>query len=107
MARKYDASSIIVLENDRDKVRNNPSMYIPDVYKAAHLHLFGEIFSNSLDEVTVKGSVGNRIDVTFDEKTKEFSVRDDGSGVPLEKLLDVLTKLAASGKFHNGENSAY
>ena len=107
MPRKYDASSIIVLENDRDKVRNNPSMYIPDIYKAGYVHLFGEIFSNSIDECAVKGSVGKNIDTTFDESTKEFTVRDNGSGIPLERLLDVLTKLAASGKFHNGENSAY
>ena len=107
MARKYDASSIIVLENDRDKVRNNPSMYVPDTYRLGWGHIAFEVCDNSTDELSVKGSVGSHLDVTFDESTKEFSVRDDGSGVPLEKLLDVLTKLAASGKFHNGENSAY
>lgn len=107
MARKYDADSIVVIESDREKVRRNPSMYVPDIYRNGYLHICGEVYSNSSDELTVAGSVGCHLDVTFDEKTKEFSVADDGSGIPLEKLLDVLTKLAASGKFNNGENSAY
>lgn len=107
MARKYDADSIVVIESDREKVRKNPSMYLPDVYAASYTHMGVEIIDNSIDELTVKGSVGSHLDVTYDEKTKEFSVADDGSGIPLEKLYDVLTKLAASGKFNNGENSAY
>lgn len=107
MARKYDADSIVIIESDREKVRRNPSMYLPDVYKGAYYHLCGEIFSNSVDELSVIGSSGDHLDITIDAKTMEFSVADDGSGVPLEKLLDVLTKLAASGKFNNGINSAY
>lgn len=107
MTRKYDASSIVVLESDRDKLRTSPSMYVPDIYKAGAIHIIFEVADNSIDELSVKGSVGNHLDITFDETTKEFSVADDGSGIPLEKLLDVLTKLAASGKFNNGEGSAY
>lgn len=107
MARKYDADSIIVIESDREKVRKNPSMYVPDIYRNGYIHVCGELVSNSTDELTVNGSDGSHLDVTFDVKTKEVSVADDGSGVPLEKLLDVLTKLAASGKFNNGTNSAY
>ena len=107
MARKYDASSIIVLEDDRARIRQSPSMYVPNIYKEGAIHIIFEVIDNSIDELAVKEAAGNHIDVTFDKKTKEISVADDGSGVPLEKLLDVLTKLAASGKFNNGEDSAY
>jgi len=107
MARKYDADSIIVLENDRERIRQSPSMYVPDIYKNGAIHIIFEVVDNSIDELAVKEAVGSHIEVTFDKKTKEVSVADDGSGVPLEKLFDVLTKLAASGKFNNGEDSAY
>lgn len=107
MARKYDASSIVVIENDRDRVRQSPSMYVPDIYKNGGIHIMFEVIDNSIDELSVKEPAGDKIDVTFDKKTKEFSVADDGSGIPLEKLLDVLTKLAASGKFNNNDDSAY
>ena len=39
MARKYDADSIIVIESDREKVRKNPSMYVPDIYKWIRAYL--------------------------------------------------------------------
>lgn len=107
MARKYDASSIVVIEDDRDRVRQSPSMYIPDIYKAGALHLIFEVIDNSIDELSVKEPAGNQLSITFDTATKEVVVEDDGSGVPLEKLLDVLTKLAASGKFNNTDDTAY
>lgn len=108
MARKYTADQIVVLEDDRDRVRQSVSMYIPDVYLDGYLHVCTELISNSLDEVTAPGSTNNKVDVFFNKDTFEIGVDDDGAGIPLEKLLDVLTKLAASGKFNNGSgNSAY
>lgn len=107
MARKYDADSIVVIENDRDRVRQSPSMYVPDIYKAGAVHIIFEVIDNSIDELSVKEPAGDHLDITFDSVTKEVTVEDDGSGVPLEKLLDVLTKLAASGKFNNTDDTAY
>ena len=107
MATKYTADSIVVITNDRDRVRQSPNMYIPNKSTEGHVHCCFEIFDNSVDEVSIPDTVGNKIDVTFDNKTKEFSVRDNGRGIPQEKLFDVLTVLAASGKFNNGEESAY
>lgn len=107
MANKYDKDSIIVIKNDRDRVRQSPNMYIPNRGKIGYLHTCGEIWDNSFDEVVIPGSVGNNIAVTFDIKTRELTVTDDGRGIPHEKLYDALTVLAASGKFNNGEDNAY
>lgn len=107
MATKYDASSIIVIKNDRDRVRQSPNMYIPNRSSAGFIHCLGELWDNSFDEVTIPDSAGNTITITFDVKTREFTVTDDGRGIPHEKLYDALTVLAASGKFNNSENSAY
>ena len=71
MARKYDADSIVVIESDKEKVRKNPSMYVPDIYRNGFVHICFELVSNSTDELTVNGSDGSHLDVTFDVKTKE------------------------------------
>lgn len=107
MATKYDASSIKVIKNDRERIQQSPNMYIPNRSKLGQLHCYTELWNNSCDEITIPNSVGHVMKISFNEVTKEFIVEDDGRGIPHEKLYDVVTVLAASGKFNNGENSAY
>jgi DNA gyrase/topoisomerase IV subunit B len=51
--------------------------WVPALYTA-----FREILDNSLDEVIGHGH-GNRIDVHYDETTREISVEDNGRGIPI------------------------
>lgn len=107
MAAKYDAKSIISVKNDRDRIRLRPTIYIVDTHAAGALHIIFEVVDNSVDELSVKNSVGKNLTVTFDSKTKEVTVTDDGRGIPHESLLDVCTVLNTSGKFDNDDESAY
>lgn len=107
MATKYDADSIVVIRDDRDRVRRSPSLYIPNSAKEGAIHCIFEIVDNSIDELTVPDAVGTKLVVTYNKKTKEVTVQDDGRGIPHEKLLDALTVLAASGKFENNNETAY
>jgi DNA gyrase/topoisomerase IV subunit B len=50
--------------------------WVPAVYTG-----FREVLDNALDEVIGHG-YGNRIDVTYDEKTHEISIEDNGRGIP-------------------------
>jgi DNA gyrase/topoisomerase IV subunit B len=52
--------------------------WTPAVYCA-----FREILDNSLDEVVVRG-FGDTIDITYNPKTFEFSVADNGRGIPID-----------------------
>lgn len=52
--------------------------WTPAVYCA-----FREILDNALDEVIGHGH-GSRIDVGYDAKTMEFTVADDGRGIPID-----------------------
>ena len=52
--------------------------WVPAVYAA-----WREIMDNALDEVVSHGH-GSRIDITYDEQSCAFSVRDDGRGIPLD-----------------------
>lgn len=51
--------------------------WVPALYTA-----FREILDNAFDEVIGHG-FGNRVDVTYDEQTREISVEDNGRGIPI------------------------
>lgn len=101
---EYTEKDIISITNDRDKVRKSPTLYLPSVHADGALHAIGEIVDNSIDEAVVRGSL---VEVSYDSKTYETTVRDDGAGIPHGSLLNAYTVLATSGKFDNGENTAY
>lgn len=104
MSRKYDASDIDILETDRERVQQQAHIYIPDKRLAGALHIIREVTDNAQDEVM---NSSGEVTVTFDEVTREISVRDTGRGIPLEKLQELCEVLNSSGKFSKGKNSAY
>jgi len=107
MAREYTAKDIQSIKDDRERVRLRPTIYVPSTYKDGAIHIIFEIVDNSIDELSIKDSVGSHLNLTFDTKTREVVIIDDGRGIPHESLLDACTVLNTSGKFDNSETSAY
>ena len=107
MARNYNDDSITVIESDLERVRRRPTIYIPSMGVEGAIHIPFEIIDNSIDEVTAKDAVGSKVITDFDTKTRVFTIIDDGSGIPQGKMLEVCTIINSSGKFNNGEDSAY
>ena len=105
MAKEH---KIEVLKSDKERVQMRPTIYIPtlDARGCGHI-LSGECIDNSLDELRANGSEGGSIIVKFDDATKDFEEYDNGGGIPHKSMLDALTKLNSSGKFHNDENSHF
>lgn len=74
---------------------------------------FREIVDNALDEVVAHGH-GSRIDITYDPVTKEFSVSDDGRGIPIDwdeqhnchKATLALSELMSGRNFDERTNTA-
>jgi topoisomerase-4 subunit B len=87
----------------REHIRLRPGMYIgklgdgtsPDdgIYV-----LVKEVIDNSIDEHTMGYGKSIEIDVT----DKRVSVRDYGRGIPLGKLVEVVSKINTGGKYDSG-----
>lgn len=107
MAREYTSKDIESIREDRLRVQRRPQMFLPGSHKEGCVHIIFEIVDNSIDELSIDESLGHTLTVTFDTKTREVTVADDGRGIPHESLLDAYTVLNTSGKFDNSEDTAY
>lgn len=75
-SRSLHTQTIVCYENNKPFLEE--LSWVPAAYTA-----FREIVDNALDEVVGHGH-GNRIDITYDEKTKVMSVQDNGRGIPID-----------------------
>lgn len=96
---EYNEASIKTLDW-QEHIRLRPGMYIgklgdgssPDdgIYVLAK-----EVIDNCIDEYTM--GYGKNIDITVDNKT--VSIRDYGRGIPLGKVVDVVSKINTGAKY--------
>ena len=96
---KYDDDKYVVLDREVDQIRQSVEMYIGRRFTSGALHLCKEIFNNALDECLNENSPADKIEVLFDESTREFIVSDNGRGIPFDIMVTVCTKKHSSTKF--------
>ena len=75
-SRNLHTQEIIVYENGQPQLQE--ISWVPAIYTA-----FREAIDNAIDEVMGHGK-GNRIDISYDESKCEFTVEDNGSGIPID-----------------------
>ncbi|MBS1635197.1 MAG: type IIA DNA topoisomerase subunit B [Bacteroidetes bacterium] len=95
----YNEDSIKSLDW-KEHIRMRPGMYIGKLGDGAAFDdgiyvLLKEVMDNSIDEFMM-GS-GKRIDITVKEGS--VSIRDYGRGIPLGKVVDVVSKINTGGKY--------
>ncbi|HTR29636.1 MAG TPA: DNA topoisomerase IV subunit B [Puia sp.] len=96
---EYNDDSVITLDW-REHIRLRPGMYIgklgdgtsPDdgIYV-----LLKEVIDNCIDEFTM--GYGKQVDIAIEQRT--VTVRDFGRGIPLGKVVDVVSKINTGAKY--------
>ncbi len=84
----------------KDHIRTRPGMYIGKLGDGSYSDdgiyiLLKEIIDNSIDEFVM--GCGKKIEIKTDQF--EIFVRDYGRGIPLGKLVDVVSKMNTGGKY--------
>ena len=102
--KKFIEETMQVVENDLDKIRTSPLMYISRVGSLGALHLAKECINNNIDECLNVNSPGENIYLYLNEDTNTFTSEDDGRGLPFDKMLDACTKMQSSTKFNRTSN---
>ena len=98
-AANYSEENIITLEWN-EHIRRRPGMYIGKLGDGTSgddgiYVLLKEVLDNAIDEYMM--GFGKHVLVTVDEST--VTVRDHGRGIPLEKVVDVASKMNTGGKY--------
>jgi topoisomerase-4 subunit B len=96
---KYSEDNIRHLDWD-EHIRLRPGMYIGKLGDGAHTDdgiyiLLKEVIDNSIDEYVM--GYGKRIDVIV--RDGKVSVRDFGRGIPLGKLVEVVSQMNTGAKY--------
>lgn len=99
METRYSEDTIKTLDW-REHIRRRPGMYIGKLGDGSSQDdgiyvLLKEVFDNSVDEFMM--GYGKSIDVTIKEKS--VKIRDFGRGIPLGKLIDVVSKMNTGAKY--------
>ena len=103
----YNGNSIDNL-SDVEHIRLRTSAYIPDVGDEGLTKFITEIIDNSFDECEQIGRGKISIVLMINRDRSNFTVicKDNGRGIPAEKLIDVFASARTSGKF-NTDSYAY
>lgn len=102
--KKFIEEEMQVVENDLDKIRTSPLMYISRVGGLGAIHLAKECINNSIDECLNENSPGENIYLYLNEDENIFTAEDDGRGLPFNNMLDACTKIQSSTKFNRTSN---
>ena len=97
---KYVDDVIDIVEDDVEKIRVAPGMYISYLGKAGALHLAREGVNNAIDEVVSDKSPGTKVEVELDDNIKQFTVTDNGRGIVIDKIEAMATTLQSGSNLH-------
>lgn len=96
---EYNEESVKTLDW-REHIRLRPGMYIGKLGDGSSPDdgiyvLLKEVIDNCIDEHTM--GYGKQVDVAIDQKT--VTIRDYGRGIPLGKVVDVVSKINTGAKY--------
>lgn len=99
----YDESSVQNFTN-LEAIQKRPSMFMGSSGLEAAHHIVREIMTNVSDEFSVGRA--SSIHVLMDENENYVAITDNGNGIPVGKLEDIITKTNTGAKFDSEAYSA-
>lgn len=105
MEKKIIDDKYTFLDSDIDKIRSKFRMYISYNGILAAKAIIMEIIYNALDECNSPRSIGDSIEVHYDERFDILTVKDNGRGIPTD-IIDNLMVTLNSGSNIDSSNKA-
>lgn len=97
---KYVDDKIETIKEDIERLRAKPHMYISYTGSRGALHLADEAAQNAVDEAVSDLSPCDTIELELDENTNRFTVRDNGRGIPFDKVEEICTYLQSGSNLY-------
>lgn len=92
-------SRIKTLKDFVESVRQTKGMYVGAIGNAGFLTCIREIFQNAVDQLTNPLSPCDYIFISYNEKTLEVVVEDNGLGLPFADMVRILTSQHTSSNY--------
>lgn len=96
---KNYADSIKTIAEFVDAVRQNPGQFIGYLRNKGFINMIREILQNSIDELVKNDSPCTNIKVTYDERTHQVIIEDNGRGLPFGHIIRILTSQNTSSNY--------
>ena len=93
------ASQIKQLETFQEGVQTRPGMYIGSLQNKGLRSAIKEIFQNAVDQMLDPDSPCDWLSVSYNQITREVEVCDNGSGIPFDLIIKILTTMHTSKNF--------
>lgn len=95
----YGSEAVVTLDW-KEHIRRRPGMYIGKLGDGSHAEdgiyvLLKEVLDNAIDEYMM--GYGKKL--TIDQNEGEVTIRDYGRGIPLDKVIDVSSKMNTGAKY--------
>lgn len=98
---------IVTIEDPVTIIRKRPGMYGGGTDNPGFLTLIREAYQNAIDQVVDPDSPANYIMCTYDERTFEFTVTDNGLGFPFNDMVRMVTEMHTSKNFSAKKKGQY
>ena len=96
----YIDDKIDVIKDDIERLRTKPHMYISHVGEEGTLHLLKELVNNAIDESLNPNSPCDKIEIELNDNINQFTITDNGRGIPFDNIEDVCTYLQAGSNLY-------
>lgn len=95
---KY-SGEIETIENFMEAVRQTVGQYLGYIGNKGFINMVREILQNAIDELMKDASPCNHIIMSYDERTHETIVEDNGRGIPFDNIIRIFAREHTSSNY--------